>query len=155
MFFRMIVKRETGIEERQLVKEKSKMGTKKSKMGTNLTWTIALSVALFSFSRYATISLYSLPVLIRFPFPVLVTINHCPNDNLSLLANKKVIQNFIKTATSAKDNCSRISRRRPPKCKELVFAHGRWWLSRVQLLEVLSEEKCEHVEGIYCMQFSG
>ena len=149
MFFRMIVKRETGIEERQLVKEKSKMGT-------NLTWTIALSVALFPFCRYATISLYSLPVLvIRFPFPVLVTINHCPNDNLSLMANKKVIQNFIKTATSAKDNCSRISRRRPPKCEELVFAHERWWLSRVQLLEVLSEEKCEHVERIYCMQFSG
>ena len=118
----MIIKRGTGIEERERVKGKEKWEQ-------NLTWTLALSVALFPFSRYP----YSFPVLvIRSPFPVprspfLVlpfSNHHCPNDNFSLLTNKKVMQNFIKTATSAKENCSRISRRRPPKCEELVFAHG-------------------------------
>ena len=74
------------------------------------------------------ISILPLPVLVpctRYPFPVPRFSNHhCPNDNFPLLTNKKVMQNFIKTATSAKENCSRISRRRPPKCEELVFAYG-------------------------------
>ena len=109
----MIIQRGTGIEERLTGKGNSKMGTKPNLNPCPI-------------SRF--ISILPLPVLVpctRYPFPVPRFSNHhCPNDNFSLLTNKKVMQNFIKTATSAKENCSRISRRRPPKCEELVFAHG-------------------------------